>query len=98
MGKYGTEYTFDRLFMSYTGGYDWTVVAAYRRSDGAFAVVSDGGCSCNGYEEEEVLENTDWFYDKAEMYRRFDRAIDRDYNLSDADKVEAKAEIRKAAI
>lgn len=94
-GQYGTKYTFERLAMCDNGGYDWSVVAAYKRSDGAFAVVQQSGCSCTWFEEGEALEDAEWFYSVTELYRRFDTAIDQDYNVSKAESAEAKAELRR---
>ena len=99
MNKYGTTYTFERLtFVKDSIGYEWSVVVAYKRSDGAFAVVADSGCSCNWYEEEYALDNASWFFDKAELYRRFDTAIDANFALSVAQKVQAKADLRQASV
>lgn len=97
VARYGSQYTVETLFFKDSSeGYDWSVVAAYKRSDDAFAVITDGGCSCNSYEEEYALDSAEWFYGVDELYRKFDSAVDNEYNMNTVQKFEAKANLRLA--
>lgn len=92
------EYTYKTIYLAnWNYGYDWNVTAVLQRSDGAFAVVEDGGCSCTWWEETDHFnEQTEWFHGVNTLYTKFDNAVANvsDYKATAADKAEAKSELR----
>lgn len=95
-----SEYTYKTISVLDTNeNYSWSVVAVFQRSDGAFAVVTDSGCSCNSFYDTEHWEadETEWFHsDLSELYRRFDNAVEYTYYATVPERMEAKLAFRKA--
>jgi hypothetical protein len=69
------EYTYTVVYEAARWSYDWTVVALFKRSDGAYGVVADSGCSCDSWDPENMAPTAEYTHDLGEAYRRFQAGI-----------------------
>jgi hypothetical protein len=69
------EYTYTVVYEAAYWSYDWAVVALFRRSDGAFGVVTESGCSCDSWDPENMAPSGEYTHDLSEVYRRFQAGI-----------------------
>lgn len=89
-------YTYTVVYEAGHWSYDWQVVAVFKRSDGAFAVVSQSGCSCDSWEGLKNAPDAEYTHDLSELHRRFRKGLGDGYTFSVAAAFEHMDAMRKA--
>jgi hypothetical protein len=90
-------YTYETVYKIETGSYEWAVIAVFKRSDGAFAVVSEAGCSCNYFEDDCAQRGAEYGRIRARVYEAFRKAlIAHQYSFNIAQAFEAEDAMRQA--